>query len=166
MAARGMDCFEAMEEVRHGEDGAWLGGGDVALPAAGKPADQTSCMRPGGRLAPHKGTTYSATFSFPGDIRTGDFVLLVDCDTRVPADCMLPVITELLRAPRIAFTQHLISPMQARAVRALMRACIHALEKGCRQACSTASSRMCASRHCLAAYWLCGSMVPGSKIQH
>ena len=49
-----------------------------------------------------------------GDVRIGDFVLLVDCDTRVPRDCVLPVITELLRSPRVAFTQHLISPMQAR----------------------------------------------------
>ena len=48
-----------------------------------------------------------------GDVRIGDFILLVDCDTRVPLDCMLPVVSELLRSPHVGFTQHFTTPLQA-----------------------------------------------------
>ena len=47
-----------------------------------------------------------------GDVRVGDFILLVDSDTRIPGDCILPTVSELLDSPEVAFTQHLITPMQ------------------------------------------------------
>jgi hypothetical protein len=47
-----------------------------------------------------------------GDVRIGEFILLVDSDTRVPRDCILPVVTELLLSPKVAFTQHFTTPMQ------------------------------------------------------
>lgn len=50
-----------------------------------------------------------------GDVRIGEFILLVDSDTRVPEDCMLPVVSELLRSPHVGFTQHFTTPLQARA---------------------------------------------------
>ena len=49
-----------------------------------------------------------------GDVRVGAFILLVDSDTRVPADCMLPVVSELMRSPHVGFTQHFTTPLQAR----------------------------------------------------
>lgn len=47
-----------------------------------------------------------------GDVRIGEFILLVDSDTRIPVDCILPTVSELLQSPRVGFTQHLITPMQ------------------------------------------------------
>ncbi len=47
-----------------------------------------------------------------GDVRIGDFILLVDSDTRIPVDCILPTVSELLQSPQVGFTQHLIAPMQ------------------------------------------------------
>ena len=49
-----------------------------------------------------------------GDVRMGDFILLVDSDTRVPQHCILPVVSELLCSPHVAFTQHYTTPLQAR----------------------------------------------------
>lgn len=42
----------------------------------------------------------------------GEFILLVDSDTRIPSDCILPTVSELLQSPSVGFTQHLITPMQ------------------------------------------------------
>ncbi len=56
----------------------------------------------------------SHAFLAGGDTRMGDFILLVDSDTRVPRDCILPVVTELLRSPHVAFTQHYTTPLQVR----------------------------------------------------
>ena len=47
-----------------------------------------------------------------GDVRIGNFILLVDSDTRIPVDCILPTVSELLQSPEVGFTQHLIAPMQ------------------------------------------------------
>ncbi|KAK9919061.1 hypothetical protein WJX75_009087 [Coccomyxa subellipsoidea] len=47
-----------------------------------------------------------------GDVRVGEFILLVDSDTRIPQDCILPTVSELLDSAEVAFTQHLITPMQ------------------------------------------------------
>ena len=52
-------------------------------------------------------------FLADGDVRMGDFILLVDSDTRVPEHCILPVVSELLRSPQVAFTQHYTTPLQA-----------------------------------------------------
>jgi cellulose synthase/poly-beta-1,6-N-acetylglucosamine synthase-like glycosyltransferase len=46
-------------------------------------------------------------------VRVGEFILLVDADTRVPPDCILPTVSELLRAPAVGYTQHFTLPLQA-----------------------------------------------------
>ncbi len=56
--------------------------------------------------------TPDQAFLAGGDVRIGDFILLVDSDTRVPQHCMLPVVTELLMSPNVAFTQHFTTPLQ------------------------------------------------------
>ncbi|KAK9830891.1 hypothetical protein WJX81_001962 [Elliptochloris bilobata] len=79
---------------------------------------QESGLGPEEALAAVKAATAVArsthAFLAGGDVRMGDFVLLVDSDTRVPEDCILPVVTELLRSPHVAFTQHYTTPLQAR----------------------------------------------------
>ncbi|MCJ1407038.1 hypothetical protein MMC19_001108 [Ptychographa xylographoides] len=40
-----------------------------------------------------------------GNIRIGDYILLVDSDTRVPVDCFLEPITELEQSPEVAILQ-------------------------------------------------------------
>lgn len=56
--------------------------------------------------------TPEAAFLAGGDVRIGDFILLVDSDTRVPEHCITPTITELLLSPEVAFTQHFTTPLQ------------------------------------------------------
>ena len=40
-----------------------------------------------------------------GDIRMGDYILLVDSDTRVPADCFLDCVSEMEQCPQVAILQ-------------------------------------------------------------
>lgn len=40
-----------------------------------------------------------------GNIRMGDYILLVDSDTRVPSDCFLDSVTEMEQSPRVAVIQ-------------------------------------------------------------
>ncbi|ENH74292.1 Dynamin-1-like protein [Fusarium oxysporum f. sp. cubense race 1] len=40
-----------------------------------------------------------------GDIRVGDYLLLVDSDTRVPIDCLIDAVSELEASPRVAILQ-------------------------------------------------------------
>ncbi|ROV91339.1 hypothetical protein VMCG_09687 [Cytospora schulzeri] len=40
-----------------------------------------------------------------GNIRVGDYVLLVDCDTRVPKDCLLDAVSEMEQSPQVAIMQ-------------------------------------------------------------
>ena len=58
--------------------------------------------------------TREQAFLAGGDVRIGDFILLVDSDTRVPEHCILPTVTELLLSPEVAFTQHFTTPLQVR----------------------------------------------------
>ena len=51
-----------------------------------------------------------------GNVRIGDFILLVDSDTRIPVNCIAPTVSELLQSPQVGFTQHLIAPMQVHAI--------------------------------------------------
>lgn len=51
-------------------------------------------------------------FQAAGDVVIGDFILLVDSDTRVPRDCIAPTVTELINSDSVAFTQHCTAPMQ------------------------------------------------------
>lgn len=41
-----------------------------------------------------------------GDVRIGEFILLVDSDTRVPEDCLLDAASELRTSPELAILQH------------------------------------------------------------
>lgn len=47
-----------------------------------------------------------------GDIRVGEFILIVDSDTRVPADCLLYGAAEMFLSPEVAIIQHSTSVMQ------------------------------------------------------
>ncbi|KIW12161.1 hypothetical protein PV08_09436 [Exophiala spinifera] len=40
-----------------------------------------------------------------GNIRMGDFILLIDSDTRVPEDCLLDAVSELTATPEVAIIQ-------------------------------------------------------------
>lgn len=40
-----------------------------------------------------------------GNIRIGDYLLLVDCDTRVPVDCLMDGVSELEQSPEVALLQ-------------------------------------------------------------
>lgn len=40
-----------------------------------------------------------------GNVRIGDYVLLIDSDTRVPTDCFLDVVSELEQSPQVAIIQ-------------------------------------------------------------
>ena len=40
-----------------------------------------------------------------GNIRIGDYILIVDSDTRVPRDCLLDVVTEMEQSPSVAVIQ-------------------------------------------------------------
>ena len=45
------------------------------------------------------------------DISIGDFILLLDSDTRIPIDCLHNVLKEFELYPKLGFTQHLTYPM-------------------------------------------------------
>ena len=47
-----------------------------------------------------------------GNIRVGDYILLIDCDTRVPCDCMLDAVSELEETPKIGIIQYSSGVMQ------------------------------------------------------
>ena len=40
-----------------------------------------------------------------GNIRIGDYILLIDSDTRVPTDCFLDAVSEMERSPQVAIIQ-------------------------------------------------------------
>ncbi|KAL9624572.1 MAG: hypothetical protein Q9160_001236 [Pyrenula sp. 1 TL-2023] len=40
-----------------------------------------------------------------GNVRIGDYILLIDSDTRVPADCFLDAVSEMEQSPRVAIIQ-------------------------------------------------------------
>jgi hypothetical protein len=41
-----------------------------------------------------------------GNIRMGDYILLIDSDTRVPADCLLDAVSEMENSPEVAIIQY------------------------------------------------------------
>ncbi|BFZ64387.1 hypothetical protein YB2330_005530 [Saitoella coloradoensis] len=47
-----------------------------------------------------------------GDIRIGDFILIIDSDTRVPEDCFLDAASEFMLSPEVAIIQHASGVMQ------------------------------------------------------
>lgn len=47
-----------------------------------------------------------------GNIRVGDYILLVDSDTRVPTDCLLDAVSEMDQSPEVGILQFSSSVMQ------------------------------------------------------
>lgn len=47
-----------------------------------------------------------------GNIRVGDYILLVDSDTRVPADCLLDAASEMEQSPEVGIMQFSSGVMQ------------------------------------------------------
>ncbi|KIW40901.1 hypothetical protein, variant 2 [Exophiala oligosperma] len=41
-----------------------------------------------------------------GDVRIGDYILIIDSDTRVPADCFLDMVSEMEASPQVAIVQY------------------------------------------------------------
>lgn len=41
-----------------------------------------------------------------GDVRIGDYILLLDSDTRIPVDCLLDSVSEMETSPDVAILQH------------------------------------------------------------
>ncbi len=41
-----------------------------------------------------------------GNVRIGDYILLIDSDTRVPADCFLDCVSEMEQSPQVAIIQY------------------------------------------------------------
>lgn len=42
-----------------------------------------------------------------GDIQIGEFIMLIDSDTRVPEDCLYLTILELLMAPKVSIVNNI-----------------------------------------------------------
>jgi hypothetical protein len=51
-------------------------------------------------IAEDEGRTWAA-----GNIRMGDYILLIDSDTRVPTDCLLDAVSEMEHSPNVAIIQ-------------------------------------------------------------
>lgn len=51
-------------------------------------------------IAEDEGRTLAA-----GNIRMGDYILLIDSDTRVPTDCLLDAVSEMEQSPNVAIIQ-------------------------------------------------------------
>jgi hypothetical protein len=41
-----------------------------------------------------------------GNVRMGDYILLIDSDTRVPTDCLLDAVSEMEQSPQVAIMQY------------------------------------------------------------
>ncbi len=41
-----------------------------------------------------------------GNIRVGDYILLIDSDTRVPVDCLLDAASEMEQSPEVGILQY------------------------------------------------------------
>ena len=58
-------------------------------------------------LAEHEGRAWA-----DGNIRLGDYILIIDSDTRVPTDCLLDAVTEMEQSPEVAIMQFTSGVMQ------------------------------------------------------
>lgn len=47
-----------------------------------------------------------------GDVRIGQFILIIDSDTRVPEDCFADAVSEMAESPDVAIIQHVSGVMQ------------------------------------------------------
>lgn len=57
-------------------------------------------------LAAREGETWA-----DGSVRIGDYILLIDSDTRVPADCLLEAVSEMEQCPDVAILQYISGVM-------------------------------------------------------
>jgi len=48
-----------------------------------------------------------------GDIRIGEIILIIDCDTRIPEDCLLDAVNEFHEIRDVAILQHKSAGMRA-----------------------------------------------------
>lgn len=73
--------------------------------------------RPGGWTQTDEASAYSDALAeviredegrtlVEGNVRIGDYILLVDSDTRVPADCLLDAVSEMEQCPEVAILQY------------------------------------------------------------
>ena len=46
-----------------------------------------------------------------GDIRFGDYIIIIDSDTRVPTDCFLDLVSEMEATPQVAIIQSKTVPV-------------------------------------------------------
>jgi len=53
-----------------------------------------------------RGNTWAA-----GDVRFGDYILIIDSDTRVPTDCFLDMVSEMEASPQVAIIQFMSGVM-------------------------------------------------------
>jgi hypothetical protein len=47
-----------------------------------------------------------------GNIRVGDYILLIDSDTRIPSDCLLDAVSEMEQSPEVGILQYSSGVMQ------------------------------------------------------
>jgi cellulose synthase/poly-beta-1,6-N-acetylglucosamine synthase-like glycosyltransferase len=47
-----------------------------------------------------------------GSIRVGDYILIIDSDTRVPSDCLLDAVSEMEQSPEVGIMQFSSGVMQ------------------------------------------------------
>lgn len=52
-------------------------------------------------ISEHRGEAWA-----DGNIRMGDYILLIDSDTRVPTDCLLEAVSEMEQSPQVAILQY------------------------------------------------------------
>lgn len=52
-------------------------------------------------LTEHEGRVWAN-----GNIRIGDYILMIDSDTRIPEDCFLDAASEMESSPEVAILQH------------------------------------------------------------
>lgn len=52
-------------------------------------------------LAEHQGQVWAA-----GNIRIGDYILMIDSDSRIPEDCFLDAASEMEQSPEVGILQH------------------------------------------------------------
>lgn len=55
----------------------------------------------------HEGRTWAK-----GSIRMGDYILIIDSDTRVPKDCLLDAVSEMEQCPEVAILQYTAGVLQ------------------------------------------------------
>jgi hypothetical protein len=62
-----------------------------------------------------------------GSVRMGELILIIDCDTRVPVDCLHLGAMEMADSPSVAIIQHASGVMQVRVCPRILGACFDVL---------------------------------------